>query len=190
VDPNDEHHILRLRDKFIQKGHLCLVFELLSVNLYELIKQNQYRGLGLNLVRVFAGQLLDAMSMLKDAHIIHCDLKPENILLTAYALILIDLIIVRKVQPSKSWISEVRAMNDIQCLLTSNLASIGPQKSCLGCLIQPPLICGLWGVSRLNYSLVCLYSPEVPNIIKYVASSRCLGTTLWFVANAECRRIG
>ena len=91
VDPNDEHHILRLRDKFIQKGHLCLVFELLSVNLYELIKQNQYRGLGLNLVRVFAGQLLDAMSMLKDAHIIHCDLKPENILLTAYAVIPIDL---------------------------------------------------------------------------------------------------
>jgi len=84
VDPSDEHHILRLRDKFIQKGHLCLVFELLSVNLYELIKQNQYRGLGLNLVRVFAGQLLDAMCVLKDARIIHCDLKPENILLTAY----------------------------------------------------------------------------------------------------------
>ena len=61
------------------------MFELLSVNLYELIKQNQYRGLGLNLVRVFTGQLLDAMCMLKDARIIHCDLKPENILLTAYA---------------------------------------------------------------------------------------------------------
>ena len=84
VDPNDEHHILRLRNNFIQKGHLCLVFELLSVNLYELIKQNQYRGLGLNLVRVFAGQLLDAMCQLKEARIIHCDLKPENILLTAY----------------------------------------------------------------------------------------------------------
>lgn len=83
VDPKDEHHILRLRDKFIQKSHLCLVFELLSVNLYELIKQNQYRGLGLNLVRVFAGQLLDAMAQLKEARIIHCDLKPENILLTA-----------------------------------------------------------------------------------------------------------
>jgi serine/threonine protein kinase len=63
------------------------VFELLSVNLYELIKQNQYRGLGLNLVRVFAGQLLDAMCVLKDARIIHCDLKPENILLTAYVLL-------------------------------------------------------------------------------------------------------
>jgi len=85
VDPDDKHHILRLRDKFIQKGHLCLVFELLSVNLYELIKQNQYHGLGLNLVRVFAEQLLDAMCVLKDARIIHCDLKPENILLTAYA---------------------------------------------------------------------------------------------------------
>jgi dual specificity protein kinase YAK1 len=84
VDPNDEHHILRLRNKFIQKGHLCLVFELLSVNLYELIKQNSYRGLGLNLVRVFSAQLLGAMNKLREAGIIHCDLKPENILLTAY----------------------------------------------------------------------------------------------------------
>ncbi|CAB4435663.1 unnamed protein product [Rhizophagus irregularis] len=30
---------------FIHRRHLCLVFELLSVNLYELIKQNQFRGL-------------------------------------------------------------------------------------------------------------------------------------------------
>lgn len=42
----------------------------------------------MNLVRVFSGQLLDAMCVLKDARIIHCDLKPENILLTAYVFIL------------------------------------------------------------------------------------------------------
>ena len=128
MDPNDDHHILRLRDKFIQKGHLCLVFELLSVNLYELIKQNQYRGLGLNLVRVFAGQLLDAMSMLKEAHIIHCDLKPENILLTAYILLPYILIVVRRARPSKSSISEARVMNDIPCSHTSNPGSIGHRK--------------------------------------------------------------
>jgi dual specificity protein kinase YAK1 len=80
-DPNDQHHILRLRDSFIHRSHLCLVFELLSSNLYELIKQNQFQGLSTQLVKVFMAQLLDAMTVLKDARLIHCDLKPENILL-------------------------------------------------------------------------------------------------------------
>ncbi|TFK73908.1 kinase-like protein [Pluteus cervinus] len=80
-DPNDEHHILRLRDSFIHKNHLCLVFELLSSNLYELIKQNQFQGLSTQLVKVFMAQLLDALTVLKEARLIHCDLKPENILL-------------------------------------------------------------------------------------------------------------
>ncbi|KLO05747.1 kinase-like protein [Schizopora paradoxa] len=80
-DPHDEHHILRLRDSFIHRNHLCLVFELLSSNLYELIKQNQFQGLSTQLVKVFTAQLLDALSVLKDARLIHCDLKPENILL-------------------------------------------------------------------------------------------------------------
>lgn len=81
LDKSDEHHLLRLKDTFIHRQHLCLVFELLSVNLYELIKQNQFRGLSMNLVRVFATQLLNAMTILHEAKIIHCDLKPENILL-------------------------------------------------------------------------------------------------------------
>ncbi|KIY43321.1 kinase-like protein, partial [Fistulina hepatica ATCC 64428] len=80
-DPSDEHHILRLKDSFIHHSHLCLVFELLSSNLYELIKQNNFRGLSTQLVKVFMAQLLDAMTILKDAKLIHCDLKPENILL-------------------------------------------------------------------------------------------------------------
>ncbi|KAG8918549.1 dual specificity protein kinase yak1 [Tulasnella sp. 417] len=80
-DSNDEHHILRLRETFIHKSHLCLVFELLSSNLYELIKQNQFGGLSTQLVKVFTAQLLDALTVLKEAQLIHCDLKPENILL-------------------------------------------------------------------------------------------------------------
>ncbi|BGP32799.1 dual specificity protein kinase yak1 [Rhodotorula toruloides] len=80
-DKDDEHHMLRLKDTFIHHSHLCLVFELLSNNLYELIKQNSFRGLSTSLVRVFTAQLLDALSVLNEAKIIHCDLKPENILL-------------------------------------------------------------------------------------------------------------
>lgn len=81
VDRGDEHNLLRLKDRFMHKSHLCLVFEILSSNLYELIKRNNFRGLSINLVRVFAQQLLDSLKVLKDAKLIHCDLKPENILL-------------------------------------------------------------------------------------------------------------
>jgi dual specificity protein kinase YAK1 len=80
MDKNDDHHLLRLKDTFIHRQHLCLVFELLSVNLYELIKQNQFRGLSTTLVRVFA-QLINGLALLGKAKLIHCDLKPENILL-------------------------------------------------------------------------------------------------------------
>ncbi|KAI9494062.1 kinase-like domain-containing protein [Zychaea mexicana] len=80
-DPKGDHHILRLLDVFKHRHHLCIVFELLSVNLYELIKQNKFRGLSINLVRVLSAQIIDVLIILKEAAIIHCDLKPENILL-------------------------------------------------------------------------------------------------------------
>ena len=57
-DPENRHHIVRMRDFFMFRGHLCLVFELLSVNLYELVKHNQFRGLSMTLLRVFTSQVL------------------------------------------------------------------------------------------------------------------------------------
>ena len=56
-DPHDRHHIVRMRDYFLHRRHLCLVFELLSLNLYELVKHNQFRGLSMNLLRVFLSQV-------------------------------------------------------------------------------------------------------------------------------------
>lgn len=77
-----------MKGTFLFRNHLCIVFEMLSVNLYELIKQNQFRGLSTNLVRVFSSQILDALVVLHKSRIIHCDLKPENILLKKYFLYL------------------------------------------------------------------------------------------------------
>jgi dual specificity protein kinase YAK1 len=81
-DPTDECHIVRLKDFFLHKKHLCLVFELLNLNLFELIRHNRFRGLSLPLVRVFLSQILKALAVLNRSNIIHCDIKPENILLT------------------------------------------------------------------------------------------------------------
>ncbi|KAG8649925.1 dual specificity protein kinase YAK1 homolog [Manihot esculenta] len=80
-DPEDKHHIVRIYDYFVFQRHLCICFELLDTNLYELIKINQFRGLSLSIVQLFSKQILHGLALLKDAGIIHCDLKPENILL-------------------------------------------------------------------------------------------------------------
>ena len=79
-DDRDEHHIVRMLDHFVHRSHLCIVFEVLNVNLYELLRQNNFRGLNAGLVRTFAKQLLRSLRVLRSANVIHCDLKPENIL--------------------------------------------------------------------------------------------------------------
>ncbi len=76
-----DRHIVRLLDAFPHEGHLCLVFELLSLNLYELVKRNRFRGLSLSLLRVLVSQVLAALAVLGDHGVVHCDVKPENILL-------------------------------------------------------------------------------------------------------------
>lgn len=76
-------YIVKLKGHFTWKNHLCLVFELLSYNLYNLIRNTNFHGVSLNLTKKFAQQLCCALAFLSspELSVIHCDLKPENILL-------------------------------------------------------------------------------------------------------------
>ncbi|XP_064296264.1 dual specificity tyrosine-phosphorylation-regulated kinase 1B-like [Phalacrocorax carbo] len=78
-----KYYIVHLKRHFMFRNHLCLAFELLSYNLYDLLRNTNFRGVSLNLTRKFAQQLCAALLFLAtpELSIIHCDLKPENILL-------------------------------------------------------------------------------------------------------------
>lgn len=52
-DPEDEYNTIQMTDHFYFRNHLCIAFELLSMNLYEFIKSNHFQGFSLSLIRRF-----------------------------------------------------------------------------------------------------------------------------------------
>ncbi|XP_061663481.1 dual specificity tyrosine-phosphorylation-regulated kinase 2 isoform X2 [Syngnathoides biaculeatus] len=80
-DKDSGMNVIHMLENFTFRNHICMTFELLSMNLYELIKKNKFQGFSLPLVRKFAHSILQCLDSLHKNRIIHCDLKPENILL-------------------------------------------------------------------------------------------------------------
>ncbi|XP_018585267.2 dual specificity tyrosine-phosphorylation-regulated kinase 2-like [Scleropages formosus] len=80
-DKDATMNVVHMLEHFTFRNHICMTFELLSMNLYELIKKNKFQGFSLPLVRKFAHSILQCLDCLHKNRIIHCDLKPENILL-------------------------------------------------------------------------------------------------------------
>jgi len=59
--------------------HFIMVFEILGVNLLEIMKRYDYKGIPMPLVRRMAKQVLTGLDYLhRICKIIHTDLKPEN----------------------------------------------------------------------------------------------------------------
>lgn len=80
-DKDNNHNLVHMVESFQFRNHVCMTFELLSINLYELIKKNKFQGFSLGLVRKFAHSVLQCLDLLFRHRIIHCDMKPENVLL-------------------------------------------------------------------------------------------------------------
>ncbi|XP_053672445.1 dual specificity tyrosine-phosphorylation-regulated kinase 2 [Anopheles nili] len=80
-DADGSHHVIHMLDYFYFRNHLCITFELMSLNLYELIKKNNYQGFSLSLIKRFCNSIVKCLRFLDELDIIHCDLKPENVLL-------------------------------------------------------------------------------------------------------------
>ncbi|EJU05920.1 kinase-like protein [Dacryopinax primogenitus] len=81
ADPDDKKHVVRLEATFEHRGHLCLVFESLSMNLRDVVKRfGKDVGLNIKAVRAYAQQMFLALGLLKKCSIMHADIKPDNIL--------------------------------------------------------------------------------------------------------------
>lgn len=79
-NPINQEHIVKLVDYFIFRNHICLVFELLHVSLYDLLKLSNFSGFSFRFIQRLTEQTVDSLVCLERNKIIHCDLKPENIL--------------------------------------------------------------------------------------------------------------
>ncbi|KAM0753955.1 kinase-like protein [Meredithblackwellia eburnea MCA 4105] len=81
ADPTDKRHLVRLERTFEHRGHLCLVFESLSMNLREVVKRyGKDVGINLRAVRAYASQMILGLALMKKCDIMHADIKPDNIL--------------------------------------------------------------------------------------------------------------
>lgn len=78
----EKEHLIKMQDYFVFRDYLCIVFELLSKSLYDIVQESD-RGLSLDRVRDYVKQILEALVSCKQANLIHCDLKPENILVAS-----------------------------------------------------------------------------------------------------------
>ena len=76
-----EGHSIELLAHFFWRNHLCMITDVYSINLWQVLKLNSLQGLPLSQIRTYTIQLLECLDVLHRNNIIHCDLKPENILL-------------------------------------------------------------------------------------------------------------
>lgn len=79
-DPEDTKCIVQMLQSFEFRGHICMVFELLSNDLYIYMKNNNFKGLSINVVKRIALQILVALKHIHGLGVIHKDLKLENVL--------------------------------------------------------------------------------------------------------------
>ncbi|RFU76251.1 cmgc dyrk prp4 kinase [Trichoderma arundinaceum] len=81
ADPENRRHVVKFERSFDHRGHLCMAFENLSMNLREVLRKfGNNVGINLKATKAYAYQIFVALAHMRKCSIIHADLKPDNIL--------------------------------------------------------------------------------------------------------------
>jgi len=79
-DPQGNFLCGKMLSWFNYWGHMCLLFELLGLSVFDFLKENNYHPYPLEQVRHIIYQLCHSVKFLHECRLTHTDLKPENIL--------------------------------------------------------------------------------------------------------------
>ena len=64
-DIDNEKNVVRIKDFIVFRKHICIVTELLSISLYDLMESSNFRPIDMQYIRTFAIQIFNALAFLK-----------------------------------------------------------------------------------------------------------------------------
>ena len=75
ADKHDRFNFIQMKSYFLFRNHVCITFELLTMNLYHYLKETNLVGCSEALVRRFTYSIVKSLCALSELRVIHCDLK-------------------------------------------------------------------------------------------------------------------
>lgn len=77
----DSRQCIHLNDYFMYRGHICMVFDLMSQSLFDFFQSSSFAPFSIRQIQSFVQQLVNSTVFLHSIHLVHTDLKPENLML-------------------------------------------------------------------------------------------------------------
>jgi renal tumor antigen len=174
LNPHD--NIIELEDVLYDKssGRLALVFELMDMNIYEMIR-NRKTYVDPEYVRLLMWQLMKAVHHMHSNGIFHRDIKPENVLVMDKTLKVADFGSCRGIhtkQPFTEYIS-TRWYRAPECLLTNGYYGAEMDVWGIGCVLFEivalfPLFPGTNELDQIErvHNILGTPAPEVLDVFK------------------------
>eukprot|EP00064_Thunnus_orientalis_P011340 superscaffoldBa00001630_g11370 len=77
----DKNNLVKFFEHFEYREHMCLVFEMLDISLWDFMVNRSFTPLCLSEIQIIAQQLLVALKTLKNIGLVHTDIKLDNVML-------------------------------------------------------------------------------------------------------------